>query len=194
MSIYNKVRSVNAILQTASKEVRDFQKLTGIYCIDNCHSCCTKKDIYATELEFYPLAYNLFKNKKAYQVLEELQNQNEQELSNCILYKPGLFEMKFGCTEYVYRGLICRLFGYSFSADKYGNKKFMTCKTIKNHFSTKVEELSQIKKKPGMQKYYSELSKIDFYLANKLVPINQAIQRAIEKIVFHYELRKKKPA
>ncbi|MBN2820549.1 MAG: hypothetical protein JXP36_16370 [Bacteroidales bacterium] len=194
MILYNKIRAVNAILRSASAEVEYFQAKSGIHCIKNCHECCTKQNIYASPLEFYPLAYHLFKTNKAYPFLEELEQAQLNDNSTCILYKPGLFNLEFGCENYMYRGLICRLFGYSFSNDKHGALRINTCRIIKREFADKLNTLPVKTKKPEMQKYYSQFYKIDFIEANRLVPMNEAIQIAIEKILFHYQFRTRRPA
>jgi len=44
------------------------------------------------------------------------------------------------CSEYTYRGLICRLFGYSARTNKYAKHELVTCKIIKEEQSEAYQQ------------------------------------------------------
>ena len=122
--------------------------------------------------------------------------QLQQKLdSNCHLYRPHSFiDRNMGsCSDYRYRGLICRLFGYAASRDKYGRLRLATCKIIKEgqqeNYHTAEEAISKGLYVPVFTDYYMQLSQIDNRLATTLLPINQALATAIEEVLHYYAYR-----
>jgi hypothetical protein len=108
------------------------------------------------------------------------------ENSICVMFS-ALGDRPGGCTRYEYRGLICRLFGFSSGNDKSGQKRLITCKTIKETQAYKQLKPARLDKSPGAADYYMQLAAIDFTLANELLQINDAIKRAIEIVLTHYQ-------
>ncbi len=174
--------------------IGNFQQQSQLGCLTSCGKCCSKSDIEASVLEFLPFAYHLYKEKKAFEVLEMLQH---NESSYCIILQPFLGQHDQGfCSDYRYRGLICRLFGFSARRDKYGNKNLVTCKTIKESQATQYEAASSKiglgdLDVPMMSDYSMMLNAIDFQLASKYYPINTAIKMAIENVLSYYSYRSK---
>lgn len=191
MSLYNKIRAVNTLLNKASKDVQSFAEYTAVSCVTGCFKCCIK-NMYASELEFYPLAYHLYKTKQAEKYLEKYYA-NNQKKSPCLMFDPLPFENVYGCSQYENRGLVCRLFGYSFNTDKNGDYKFATCKPLKSKYKTRLDEITNAEIiKPEMKNYYARLYAIDYNLADEILPMNEAIIKAIEKVLFNYEIRYKR--
>jgi uncharacterized protein len=97
------------------------------------------------------------------------------------------------CSEYVHRGLICRLFGYSARTNKYGKKELVTCQIIKTEQAEAYHNATlQIEgglEVPVMSQYYMQLHAIDFELTQHFYPINEAIKRAIELVLQYYAYR-----
>jgi hypothetical protein len=87
-------------------------------------------DIEASPLEFLPWAFHIFLNGDAEKVLDELEIKTS---TICHIYNPLtlLDKVNGSCSNYSYRGLICRLFGYAATKDKYGQLRLATCKIIK---------------------------------------------------------------
>ncbi|RKD91491.1 YkgJ family cysteine cluster protein [Mangrovibacterium diazotrophicum] len=184
--MYRKVQRVQKVLKNAALHTQKFGKNSGITCVSKCHLCCLKKDISASPLEFLPLAYFLYKEGRADEVYDRLEQLPENDL--CILFS-ALGTAAGGCSEYTYRGLICRLFGYASNRDKMGQNRLVTCKPIKE--STPYAQLTskQLVKAPVMSEYYMQLAAIDFGLANEQLQINQAIKRALELVMTYYMYR-----
>jgi Fe-S-cluster containining protein len=181
--MYRKIQRVQKVLNDAALHTARFSKAGGIACASRCHLCCLKKDILASPLEFFPLAYYLYKNGLA----ETIYNRMEKLPANsiCMLFS-ALGDQPGGCTNYEYRGLICRLFGFSSGTDKSGKKRLITCKTIKGTQAYQQLKPVHLDKSPGAADYYMQLAAIDFALANELLQINEAIKRAIEIVLTHY--------
>jgi uncharacterized protein len=191
MTFYNKVRSITKVLNHAEKDVNNFSAKASVTCVSGCFECCTK-NIFATELEFYPLAYHLYKTNQADAVLDKYYTSN-QKASPCVLFNPGIHNNLYGCSQYQYRGLVCRLFGFSFNTNKTGDHKFATCKPLKLKYNDRLNEIPKTKVLlPEMKNYYARLYDIDFYLADTIIPMNEAIVKAIEKVQFYYQIRARK--
>jgi uncharacterized protein len=190
MSIYRKVRSVEKIFSDLQQETDAFRAKSQLSCKLSCGKCCFKADIEATILEFLPYAYHLYKNGLALEWHHKLQEENS---SICVILNP--FSTGIGqCASYPYRGLICRLFGFSARRNKYGKAELVTCDIIKTeqadaYQNTRIlieEEAIQI---PIMHQYYSRMASIDSDLTREFYPINTAIKKAIEEVLHYYAYR-----
>jgi Fe-S-cluster containining protein len=192
MAIETKVRLVEELFNRLENEINTFKTETHLHCKLGCGKCCSIPTIDASPLEFLPWAFHLFLNGKAEETLEELHHKTD---TNCHLYRPiSIVDSNNGsCSNYAYRGLICRLFGYAASRDKYGKLRLATCKIIKenqqeNYLNT-AEAISKGLYIPIFSDYYMNLSQIDFSLGTTMLPINQALKRAIEEVLQYYAYR-----
>ena len=191
MNVLSKVRAVERMYRDLEKDVQKFRNHSKINCVANCVKCCTTSRIETTALEFYPLAYHLYKTGKAEEILEKI----EQDSSSLcpVLNTLSTEETRPGCMFYEQRGLICRLFGDGYSVDKYGVKRLTTCRILKDEFPAMIENANKIIQTNivGIKSsdYYSKLQAIDFNEAHRLYPIKEAIRIAIETIVtnFYYK-------
>jgi Fe-S-cluster containining protein len=184
-----KIQAVEAVFKKLDQEIASFQSWSTLHCKFGCGKCCFKPDIEATILEFLPFAYHLYKNDLALTWLERLK---ETDSSICLILNPtqngaGL------CSEYPYRGLICRLFGYSARTNKYGKPELVTCQIIKTEqdeaYQKTVTKIDEGEPLPIMSNYYMQLHAIDFELTREFFPINEAIRRSIETILHYFAYR-----
>lgn len=193
MSIKRKVKAVDKLYQELDQEMQLFRQGTGLYCVSGCAKCCFKSDIEATILEFIPFAYQLFINNEAESWHEKLSTlQNSQVCS--VLQVLNTDGRQGKCSAYAYRGMICRLFGYSAAFDKYGEKRLSTCNVIKTElveeYNKATQWLKEGKTTPVMRNYYFRLRNIDSKLTDTFYPINQAIRLAIEEVLVYYSYRR----
>lgn len=192
MAIDHKVRLVEELFDWLENEISVFQSKTQLHCIAGCGKCCSTPEINASPLEFLPWALHLFLNGEAEKMLDQLQQKSD---SNCHLYRPLSFtDRNMGsCSDYRYRGLICRLFGYAASRDKYGQLRLATCKIIKEgqqeNYNTAEEAISKGLYVPVFTDYYMQLSQIDNRLGTSILPINKALATAIEEVLHYYAYR-----
>jgi hypothetical protein len=192
MAIEQKVRLVEKLFDRLEIEITAFQSETSLHCLTGCGKCCSKPDIDASPLEFLPWAFHLFLNGKAEETLLGLDNSS---ISTCHIYRPLalLEEYNGSCSNYPYRGLICRLFGYAASRDKYGKLRLATCKIIKDDqlkkFNDTEEAISKGLYVPIFTDYYMQLAQIDYRLATTMLPINKALKIAIEEVLHYYAYR-----
>ncbi len=192
MAIEHKVRLVEALFDRLEIEITAFKSETHLFCNAGCGKCCSNPSIDASPLEFLPWAFHLFLNGIAEETLAQLNNSASK---NCHLYHPlsVLEHHKGNCTNYRYRGLICRLFGYAANTDKYGKLRLATCKIIKEeqqeNFQTAEELINKGKHVPIFTDYYMRLAQIDLKMGIKLLPINEALKMAIEEVLHYYAYR-----
>lgn len=192
MAIEYKVRLVEALFDHLEIEIRDFQNKTHLFCNAGCGKCCSTPNIEASPLEFLPWAFHLFLNGKAEETLAELKNVSAK---NCFLYRPisVLENHKGSCSNYRYRGLICRLFGYGATTDKFGKLRLATCTIIKDeqkeNFAAAEEAINNGKKVLVFTEYYMRLAQIDLRMGVILLPVNEALKIAIEEVLHYYAYR-----
>lgn len=192
MSLEIKIAAVTGLFNKLDSEINTFQSETKLHCNLGCGKCCTKTDLEASPLEFLPWAFAIFLNGDAENILAEL---NKKTSSICNIYNPLtlLDKVNGKCNDYEHRGLICRLFGYAATKDKYGKLRLATCTIIKKeqaiNFEKTTEKINQNLEVPIFTDYYSNLSQIDFRLGNLILPINKALKYAIEEVLQYYAYR-----
>jgi len=184
--MYRKIQRVQKVLKNAALHSNKFGTNSGISCASGCHLCCLKKDISASPLEFLPMAYYLYKEGKADEIYDKIDALPDNDL--CVFFS-ALGNTGGGCSEYLYRGLICRLFGFATNRDKQGTNRLITCKPIKEQPVYTAITAKQLTKAPVMTEYYMQLAAIDFSLANEQLQINQAVKRALELVMTYYLYR-----
>ncbi|MEP6929225.1 MAG: YkgJ family cysteine cluster protein, partial [Flavobacterium sp.] len=137
-------------------------------------------------------AFHLFLNGKAEETLKELSNTS---VKNCFLYRSlSVLEYHKGsCSNYRYRGLICRLFGYAANNDKFGKLRLATCKIIKeeqhDNFNKAEVVINRGTNIPIFTDYYMRLAQIDLRMGVHLLRINEALKIAIEEVLHYYAYR-----
>jgi Fe-S-cluster containining protein len=192
MSIVRKVKAVEKVFAALDQEMNSLRQASGLHCIAGCGKCCFKPDIEANPLEFFPYALHLYMTKQIDEVYEKLK---ARESPICSIFSPVPLSLDKGsCSQYAYRGLICRLFGFSANRDKNGGAKLVTCKILKE---TQAETINTIQSGiengipvPMMNDYYFRIRSIDPILGTTMLPINQAVIKALEAVMGHYAYRK----
>lgn len=190
MTLEQKVRMVENLFGQLEKESAQFQKASGLGCVSGCGKCCNYPHIEASPLEFLPWAFHLFLAGEAETTLDTL---NGNPNPNCFLFKPLSALDQGHCGSYVYRGLICRLFGFGATRDKYGSLRLATCKIIREGQAEQYKTVSEAIAKglyvPVFTEYYMQLNQIDYQLGSKLLPVNRALKMALEEVLQYYTYR-----
>ncbi len=192
MNIVREVRAVEDLFKTLEKDIEELKEQTGIHCEKNCVKCCTSAHIMATTIEFYPLAYYLYKNHLSDSILSKI-NKIHNPTVCPVINRFSNKGSKQGCSFYQYRGLICRLFAYSYHTDKHNNRLISPCHNIKIDQAKELKKADEILHDkpigPKATDYYQQLDFINFNETQKLYPIGDAIRIAIEEVItyFHYK-------
>lgn len=196
MSVIRKVREVEKVFADLEKEMNILRHSSGLHCVAGCGKCCFKPDIEASPVEFLPYALHLLRNKQIEEVYDQLLKNTSTQ---CLIFAPVPgSDTKGGCSEYMYRGLICRLFGFTASRGMNGEAKLVTCRIIKTGQAESVAKIEAELKEdkasvPLMSDYYFRIRSIDPDLGTKLVPINEAIQKALEVVMAYYAYKEVPP-
>ena len=192
MSIVTKVEEIEVLFSQLEIELKTFTETTHLFCNAGCGKCCTNPTMEASPLEFLPWAFHLFKIGEAENVLEKL---NHHSNPICFNYNPiSDSDLHSGsCNTYKYRGLVCRLFGYGATRDKFAQLRLATCSIIKeqqtDNYNKTNDAINNGLSVPIFTDYYMKLSQIDFRLGNVYVHINKALQLAIEEVLQYYAYR-----
>lgn len=190
MSIARRVQLVEKLFRQLELESAQFEKTSGLHCVSGCGKCCSHPTIEASPLEFLPWAFFLFQHGEAQETLSKLKATTSL---TCSIFKSFSLTEQGTCTNYKYRGLICRLFGFAANKDKYGNLRLATCKIIKEgqtaNYNSSTEAISKGLYVPVFTDYYMQLNQIDFQLGNVILPINKALIRALEEVLQYYAYR-----
>ena len=185
MYLTKKIKAVEKAFRQLGAHISRFKKESNLNCVANCGACCSKPDIEATVMEFLPAAYFLYLTGEYNVVLNTIAAKQDNA---CIFYMP--FARGGYCSNYQYRGLVCRLFGFSVSTDKQGAPVLVTCKPIKS--STDINKIKHtLRHAPEMSAYYLKLFGIDPKLTTHYFPINQAIKKALDMVLMHFQYTKK---
>jgi len=190
MSIERKVQLVENLFYKLEQETAQFEHSSGLSCVSGCGKCCTYPNVEASPIEFLPWAFHLFLNGEAEKTIIQL---NKTQSLTCLIYKPFSVINQGRCSNYKYRGLICRLFGFAANTDKYGKLRLAACKIIMegqadNYHST-AEAITKGLYVPIFTEYYMQLNQIDFNLGNIILPINKALKMALQEVLQYYTYR-----
>jgi hypothetical protein len=192
MSIEKKVYDIELLFDKLEIELATFTSATHLFCNAGCGKCCTNPTMEASPLEFLPWAFHLFKIGEAENTLDNLAKHTNPI---CFNYSPiSDTNLNQGsCTTYKYRGLVCRLFGYGATKDKFAQLRLATCPIIKEqqteNYKAANEAINDGLNVPIFTDYYMNLSQIDFRLGNIYVHINKALQMALEEVLQYYAYR-----
>jgi len=186
MQLTAKINSVKRLYSRLDNHIAIYREKSGLACIPGCGNCCMKTDINATILEFLPAAMHMFQSGVYEDIILDLLDKRRNSL--CVFFDPD--EKTGNCSCYNYRGLICRLFGFSVRINKNGDKNLVTCTDIKKQLPQPyyAKKLSYA---PEMTQYYIRLFSIDPNLSIQQLHINECIRKAIEIVVIDFRHRKK---
>lgn len=176
----------------ADDAVEHFKLVSGIACPAGCVLCCHSKKVEATVAEMVPLAFHLFATQQAELLLKRLENTDHSE--PCILFRPDLREeFGGGCSQYPFRALVCRLFGFAGRMDQYGREQFRLCRHMASSYST-IEVEGNMSKLPLFQEFGVAITSLHPYLGTERMNINHALYQALSKVGLHLALQEQKRA
>ena len=184
------VSAVEGVYNELEEHLEKITSHTKMECQHLCNVCCDKIGIEASPIEFIPLAAYLYETEKIDEFLNRLDESDKT--GYCVLFSREAWRYgEWACLQYKKRGLICRLFGYGYRLNREGIPELVTCKVLKEIFPDKVSNARQLGIErpdlvPLFSNYFMQLYSIDPNLGTTLMPINQAIRTAIEKLYFYY--------
>lgn len=183
MLIEENVKAVEQIFASIDEASAGFWGKAGIKCPSGCDKCCHGENIAASPLEYLPYSYNLYLNNQLEEKFWEFKNSGSK---TCFLLESDAATQKGRCTQYKYRGIVCRLFGNSAIITKTGEKAFSGCRILKDQiadevaFKTKLQHIA-----PVYSEYYMQLRAVENNYGGMLCSINEAILKAMEIVYFN---------
>jgi len=122
--------AVTAVYQNLDAQIASFQTATGLHCPEGCGQCCENPEIEATPLEMLPLAAELLRRGDARQWLDKAHRADHS--GQCVFYRPDPLISGHGrCHLYLWRPVLCCLFGFAALPDKQGVPRLAICRQHK---------------------------------------------------------------
>jgi len=187
-----RVSQVLALFSEVDEEISAFQKKSSLHCAEGCGRCCENPEIETTVLDVLPLAYALWQEGLAEDTLHKISGSDKMKIHDlgiepCVFYKPDALVAGNGrCSVYLWRPLLCRLFGFSVKNDKQGKASLVTCPTMKKLCEREYQNVSQGLENgmnaPRMRDFAMQALSIDPYLGQEQLPINRAVKLALERV------------
>lgn len=194
--LYQKASEVLEIYDDACRTIKDIQIETGLRCLPSCRECCktSGESIQVTITEFLPLSLRLWNEGSAEYLLRRLEDVSDSDC--CILFEgSGEIRGEGGCTEYAFRPLICRLFGFSGIIDKLGRVTPVICKYVRRDYPFCVgkftEKVSSGLEIPIISNYLKRIQGIDPYMGSRTYSINSALRKALEYVGMRFDYSSK---
>lgn len=189
-ALYKAVKQTRQLFHELDQEIRRYSRESGLHCVQGCGHCCEYPELEATLLEFLPLAAWAWENGRAESLLTLLEAREEDH--TCIMYNKGVIPGQGQCSHYSQRGLICRLFGFSARRDRSGQPRVVACGIMKEGQSETLalmqHRLDQGRKAPMYGEYQQRLANIHPEWGQRMYPVNEAIQKALETVGFYRDL------
>ena len=164
-----------------------FKKAAALGCLKFCKKCCTpdKAQIEASVFECLPLSIHLWRLGEAESYLQRIASGGEKNL--CVLYNADPSPLPAsGCKHYLWRPLLCRLFGFSAVLDKHGHPRIALCRTIKDadpQAEDRIKEKIARGLRPMIIPHWArQASSLNPHLGQERHPINQAVRLALERV------------
>jgi Fe-S-cluster containining protein len=165
-------------------ETSAFAVASGLRCPDGCGACCENPSVHTSVVELEPLAGELVARGQAEAALERAATAGP---GPCVFYESH-GQGQGRCTVYALRPMICRLFGFAAVRDKQGRPELAGCKVHKAH---QPEVMAQARALvaggapvPMMVAWQQQAVELGTSATGTLVPINVAIQEALERALF----------
>ncbi len=173
--------------------IMDFKSATELDCAAYCRECCgtSAQKVEASVFEVLPLSIHLWQKGEAEYWLQKIYDSDSH--APCVLYNPDpSLQPESGCSAYMWRPLVCRLFGFSAMLNKHGKPVVMLCKHMKRlnpDLEGRIQNMVDRGLNVPINSYYAQkVSLINPSLGQTRYPINEALRRALEMVGFRIAL------
>lgn len=179
------LKQVTDLYNQIDEQTAAFQAATDLHCPTGCGKCCENPEVQATVLEMMPLALELWRRGEVEQWLERVADLNEAE--SCVFYHPDPFVSVNGrCSVYPWRPTLCRLFAFASVKNKHGKPELAACvrhkETIPELVAQAKEAIAAGLAAPNFADIAIQVSNLDPCLGSELLPINQALRLALQRV------------
>lgn len=186
LDIYKEIDGKSARFQTAS----------GLRCPAGCGVCCQKPVVECGIVEVLPLAEELFLCGEAEGVISAIEQNEMQGNARCVLYRPDPIVPENGrCGQYLFRPMVCRLFGSACRRNRVGELEFCTCRVMKGQnpegWKKAVDLIAKGVDLSVYQEMHLRLASLHPGLGYRPLPVNLAIKQALEYLYWRKPIRQK---
>ena len=162
--------------------VAEFQRMSGLYCPAGCGMCCDTVNVEATMLEMLPAAHEIHLRGEADYWLDRLAGRQDRDI--CAIYMPDPGQNTAGnCSLYAWRPALCRLFGFASVIGRKDSRTLSLCKYAGQadpiHAAAAQALANQA---PCFIHYAAKIYGLDPASGNRLMPVNRALNQAIEQV------------
>ncbi len=185
MNIREFSENLQSIYDEMWKSFSEYQKASGLNCLEGCGKCCNNPEVEASVLEMLPLALRMYDSGELESWLEKLETTSQQ---HCLMYRPHSADGSLGqCSAYKERPSLCRMFGVSGFYNKHREVTLSVCKLIREKYPelTKTREGEVSDQTPMLVTWSYQLANLDSALIQDRMPINKAFRLALEKVAFY---------
>jgi Fe-S-cluster containining protein len=162
-----------------------YQKASGLFCLEGCGKCCNNPEVEASVLEMFPLALRILDDNKLEEWLDKLENPIQD---HCMMYEPHSPDGAKGqCGVYKERPSLCRMFGVAGFYNKHREVTLSVCKLIREKYPdlTKTRESEVTEQTPMLAHWSYSLMQLDPALIQDRLPINEALKKALERVALY---------
>lgn len=177
-----------AVYTRMDQLIADFQDRCGLRCPAGCGLCCLTAEVHTTVIEMLPTALVLLQRDEAEKWLEVIDKQSPFEL--CVFFEKDISPGQSGhCANYYRRPSICRLFGFAAVRDRLGFLELAVCKQLRQIDPETVASAVRYQNQaPSFADCTAQLYAIDPSAKVGLLPINEALKRAIQRVGLQMQL------
>lgn len=182
--------SIMSLYEQLDRDVASFAAKAGMHCPPGCGACCLSPHVECTVAEMLPLAILLFEKGEVETFIKRLQ----QGSSICAQYEALPDQSEKGrCRNYGQRPVLCRLFGYVGSRDKNGQARYGACRVLQKMEAERIQAIETELQNGRMEipffaPAHERIMETAGSLAEAILPINQALMRAIEMVGLSQQL------
>ena len=189
LSKQKQVKTLLKLYKEADEEVERFRRATYLRCLPHCGECCRTACVAVSILEMQPVAAYLWQRGQHEKWLKKVDPDNDG--ATCIFYSPQLLPNGGHCYIYLFRPLLCRLFGFSLRKDKYEKPELMICRRVKASFPYEFQRAQDMVTKrlraPVPSDYFMKAYSLSSDFIKQTMNINLAFKKAMEIIGFYSE-------
>ncbi len=180
--------SVMVLYGEVDRQTATFAALSGHFCPQGCGDCCRSEKVEATVLEMLPLAFHLFRTGQAELLIKRLEKNHD--VGQCLLYRAGSCRRgMWGCSQYLHRGLVCRLFGFAGNHDRTGKPQLAQCRVMKSVETPVVVENLPFGAMPLFSEAGVRITSLNPTLGTHRLPVNRAILYSLYKVGIYLDMK-----
>ncbi len=177
--------SLSQLYRELDRQIASFQSATGLHCPPGCGQCCENPEVETTPLEMVPMALEIIRRGEVDRWLQQVDRAIAP--GQCVFYQADDQVTGHGrCQMYLWRPGLCRLFGFAAVTDKSGLPRLATCVKHKQVFPDDVTmahvAIANGFPVPLFADWQARIANIDPHWGYQRMPINQALQVAIERV------------